>query len=66
MNLDVALSAVQLKKRKPETIGGFSRQEREMFPAVCATCGKDTTVPSTVWLKPVYRECFQPRERSNW
>src|SRR5512142_2914933 len=28
---------------------GFARREREMFPAVCAECGKATTVP------------FQPR-----
>ena len=43
--------------------GGYSRQQREMFPAVCATCGKDTTVPfQPSGDKPVYcRECFQPR-----
>jgi CxxC-x17-CxxC domain-containing protein len=29
--------------------GGGYRQQREMFPAVCAQCGKDTQVP------------FQPR-----
>ncbi|MBI2908103.1 MAG: zinc-ribbon domain containing protein [Chloroflexi bacterium] len=29
--------------------GGFGRGRREMFPAVCAQCGKDTQVP------------FQPR-----
>lgn len=29
--------------------GGYQRQQREMFPAVCATCNKDTQVP------------FQPR-----
>ncbi len=48
--------------------GGYSRQEREMFPAVCATCGKETTVPfQPSGDKPVYcRECFQPRTRSNW
>ena len=30
--------------------GGYERRERQMFPAVCSQCGKDTTVP------------FQPRE----
>jgi len=48
--------------------GGYGRQEREMFPAVCATCGKDTMVPfQPSGEKPVYcRECFQLRERNNW
>jgi len=48
--------------------GGYNRAEREMFPAVCATCGKDTTVPfQPSGDKPVYcRDCFQPRQRSNW
>lgn len=48
--------------------GGYSRQQREMFPAVCATCGKETTVPfQPSGDKPVYcRECYQPRTRSNW
>jgi CxxC-x17-CxxC domain-containing protein len=40
--------------------GGYGRQEREMFPAVCATCWKDTMVPfQPSGEKPVYcRECF--------
>ena len=48
--------------------GSYSRQQREMFPAVCATCGKETTVPfQPSGDKPVYcRECYQPRTRSNW
>ena len=48
--------------------GGYARQQREMFPAVCATCGKETTVPfQPSGDKPVYcRECYQPRTRSNW
>jgi len=25
--------------------GGFTRGPREMFPAICATCGKECTVP---------------------
>jgi CxxC-x17-CxxC domain-containing protein len=29
--------------------GGYQRREHQMFPAVCAQCGKDTQVP------------FQPR-----
>jgi len=30
--------------------GGFGSRQRQMFPAVCAECGKDTEVP------------FEPRE----
>ena len=47
--------------------GGYGRQEREMFPAICATCGKETTVPfQPSGEKPVYRECFVPPTRNNW
>ena len=48
--------------------GGFSRGPREMFPAVCATCGKETTVPFQPSAdKPVYcRECFVPKARTNY
>lgn len=49
--------------------GGYSsRPQREMFPAICATCGKETTVPfQPSGDKPVYcRDCYQPRTRSNW
>jgi len=40
-----------------------SRNDREMFTAVCATCGKTTTVPfKPSQDKPVYcRDCFKPR-----
>lgn len=34
------------RKDGRSTSGGFNgRREREMFPAVCARCGKDTQVP---------------------
>lgn len=48
--------------------GGYARQDREMFPAICATCGIETTVPfQPSGDKPVYcRECFQPRSRNNY
>ena len=40
--------------------GGFERREREMFPAVCAQCGKDTQVPfQPRGDRPVYcSECY--------
>ncbi|MDP4126153.1 MAG: zinc-ribbon domain containing protein [Bacillota bacterium] len=49
--------------------GGYNnRQEREMFPAICAECGRETTVPfRPSGDKPVYcRECFQSNRRNNW
>jgi len=48
--------------------GGYVRQERQMFPAVCATCGKDTTVPfQPSENRPVYcRECYVPPTRNNY
>ena len=41
--------------------GGYSSGPRQMYPAVCSTCGKDTEVPFQPRNdKPVYcRECFQ-------
>jgi len=49
--------------RGDSTFGGYDRQERQMFPAVCATCGKETTVPfRPSGDKPVYCcECFVTR-----
>jgi CxxC-x17-CxxC domain-containing protein len=40
--------------------GGMSRGPRQMFPAVCAQCGKETEVPfQPRGDKPVYcRDCF--------
>jgi len=38
------------RKRGPGGSGGSYGQRREMFPAVCAQCGKNTEVP------------FQPRD----
>jgi CxxC-x17-CxxC domain-containing protein len=40
--------------------GGYERRERQMFPAVCSSCGKDTQVPFEPRSdKPVYcSDCF--------
>ncbi len=42
---------------------GYSSGPRQMYPAVCSSCGKDTEVPFQPRNdKPVYcRECFQDR-----
>ncbi|MZP28749.1 zinc-binding protein [Heliobacterium undosum] len=51
------------------TSGGYQgsshHSDREMYPVVCSSCGKETTVPFKPRLdKPVYcRDCFQPRPR---
>ncbi len=46
---------------------GYERREREMFPAVCAQCGKDTQVPfQPSGEKPVYcSDCFSARRASD-
>jgi len=56
------------KKAQNQGSSGYGRQEREMFPAVCAACGKDTMVPfQPSGEKPVYcRECYVPPARNNW
>ncbi len=56
------------RKAQGRSGGGYSRQQREMFPAVCSACGKETTVPfQPTGEKPVYcRDCYQPRSRNNW
>ena len=42
-----------------------SRPQRQMFPAVCASCGVETEVPfQPSGEKPVYcRDCFQSMRR---
>lgn len=46
--------------------GGFARREREMFPAVCAECGKDTRVPfQPRGDRPVYcSDCYSAQRPS--
>jgi CxxC-x17-CxxC domain-containing protein len=46
--------------------GGYERREREMFPAVCAQCGKDTQVPfQPSGDRPVYcSDCFASQRSS--
>jgi CxxC-x17-CxxC domain-containing protein len=44
---------------------GFSSGPRQMFPATCASCGKQTEVPfKPSGNRPVYcRDCFQQQRR---
>jgi CxxC-x17-CxxC domain-containing protein len=41
--------------------GGYDRPRRQMYPATCAQCGKETEVPfQPTGIKPVYcSDCFQ-------
>jgi CxxC-x17-CxxC domain-containing protein len=47
--------------------GGYSSGPRQMYPAICSACGKETEVPfQPSGDKPVYcRECFQERRSSS-
>lgn len=53
--------------------GGYARAERQMYPAVCSQCGKETQVPFQPRSdRPVYcSECFEehrpaPRSGARW
>lgn len=60
--------AAKKAQGRPGNRGGFDRQQRQMYPAVCSSCGKETTVPfQPTGEKPVFcRDCYQPRTRNNW
>jgi CxxC-x17-CxxC domain-containing protein len=51
------------KKAQNSGRGGYHGGERQMYPAVCHSCGVNTTVPfKPSGDKPVYcRDCYQPR-----
>ena len=46
--------------------GGYARQEREMFSAICASCGKEALVPFQPRTdRPVYcSDCFAQQRGS--
>jgi len=48
--------------------GGYERRERQMFPAVCSQCGKDTMVPFQPREdRPVYcADCFATQRGSSY
>ena len=55
------------KSQNRRGVGGgvresFGRQNRQMYPAVCASCGKETEVPFQPREgRPVYcRDCYRP------
>ncbi len=56
------------RKAQRSNRGGFDRSQRKMFSAICASCGKETTVPfQPTGDKPVYcRDCYQAQRRNNW
>lgn len=58
-------AAKKQQKRGDSRGGGYSNAPREMYPATCARCGKETTVPfKPNGEKPVYcKDCYQPKGR---
>ncbi len=49
------------KTQNRRNVNGGYRQRRQMYPAVCASCGKETEVPfQPSGERPVYcRDCFR-------
>jgi len=47
--------------------GGYGQSDRQMYAAICATCGKETTLPfQPSGDRPVYcRDCYKPQPRRN-
>lgn len=59
------------RKQQRNDRGGFSsrsREDRQMFSAVCAECGQETTVPfEPTGDRPVYcRDCFQSKRTRSY
>ncbi len=55
-------------RKANQTGGGYNaRRDREMFPAVCAQCGKETQVPFQPRTdRPVYcSDCYAAQRPSN-
>lgn len=55
--------------RKAQMGNRSFQSERQMYPAVCAACGKETTLPfKPSGDRPVYcRDCYKPQpRRNNW
>jgi CxxC-x17-CxxC domain-containing protein len=55
-------------RKQQRSGGGYDsgyRQQRQMYPAVCATCGKDCQVPfQPTNGRPVYcSDCYTPQRR---
>jgi len=48
------------RRRSPGSWGSYGYQERQMYPAVCASCGQDTQVPfEPKEDRPVYcSDCY--------
>ena len=48
--------------------GGYDRPQRQMYPAVCGQCGKETEVPfQPRGDKPVYcSDCFADKRQSSY
>ena len=60
-------SCRQARRAERDYGGGYGRAPREMHPAVCAQCGKDTEVPFLPrGDRPVYcSDCFRQQPASS-
>jgi len=60
-------SARRAQSRENRGGGGYGQSSRQMYSAVCATCGKEASVPFQPSAdKPVYcRDCYKPQQRRN-
>jgi CxxC-x17-CxxC domain-containing protein len=60
-------SCRQARRNERGNGGGYSQSPREMYPAVCAQCGKQTEVPfQPRGDRPVYcSDCFRQQPASS-
>jgi len=64
---DCRASRKQQRRGSQGGYGGYGYQERQMYPAVCASCGQDTQVPfEPKEDRPVYcSDCYSKVRRES-
>ena len=64
---DCRASRKQQRRGSQGGYGGYGYQERQMYPAVCASCGQDTQVPfEPKEDRPVYcSDCYAKVRRES-
>ena len=58
----------EARRAERRSMGGFGGGMRQMYPVVCAQCGKDTEVPfRPTGTRPVYcSECYSQHRDSSY